>query len=72
MDYISLSDLKSSTDDFILATDVAGIVGINPQSIRLTAQKAPEKLGFPVCVCGTSVRIPRKGFIAWVEGGESK
>lgn len=63
---MTLEELKASTSDFVLPADIAPILGVDAQNIRAQAQKAPEKLGFNVCVVGTRVKIPRRAFLAWL------
>jgi len=52
--------------------DVAPILGVNPQSIRMQAQRNPSKLGFSVSVIGTRILIPREAFINWLTGKEKE
>ena len=48
--------------------DVAPVLGCSPYSINIQARQDPARLGFPVCVMGTRVRIPKVPFIRWIEG----
>lgn len=45
------------------ASEVAKIIGCDPQELRSQAQSKPHLLGFPVCVIGSRVKIPRKPFL---------
>ena len=63
-----LEELKRSDDAFITPAVAASVIGCDPNNIRLTAQQRPELLGFPVCVVGRRVKIPRLPFIQFVEG----
>lgn len=65
---MNIKELKESKELFVLAKDVAPILHCKEQSIRDQAQKNPSALGFPVCVVGVSVKIPRKPFIKFWEG----
>ena len=65
---MTIEELKSYDKDFVFADDIKSIVGIDPANIRKQAHENPSKLGFPVMVCGTKVRIPRKAFIKFIEG----
>lgn len=60
--------LKSEDTLYIDAEDAAAILGWSAQAIRRQAQDNPSKLGFPVSVAGTRVRIPRRPFIEFWEG----
>ena len=65
---MTLAEIKSSDEVFLNAADIADVLQADPATIRLAAKQRPELLGFPVCVCGRRVRIPRLAFIAFVEG----
>lgn len=43
--------------------DIAPILKADPLYLRETARQAPEALGFPVCVVGRRVKIPRVPFL---------
>ena len=47
-----------------------GLLRCDSQSINLQAKEDPSKLGFPVIVMGSRVRIPKAGFIKFCEGAE--
>ena len=42
---------------------------MTPNYIRHQAQNDPDKLGFPVVVAGTRVRIPKEGFLYFCRFG---
>ncbi len=72
---VTFEEIKSSNKDFLYAEDIQNVLDANPNTIRKQAHDNPTALGFPVVVCGTRVRIPRKPFIrvetinAYLEGG---
>lgn len=68
---MTLDEIKKSKELFLNPKDVADIIGCDPHKIRVQAKTHPELIGFPVSVIGARVRIPRRPFIQWVEGGES-
>lgn len=63
---MTLDEIRASTRDILTPAQVAPILGCDPQCIRVTAREAPEKLGFPVTVMGTRVRIPRLPFLRFL------
>ena len=67
---MTFEQIRNIDTDFLLATDIAPILGVDPQSIRVAAKQYPERLGFAVCVIGTRVLIPRLAFVRWMEGGK--
>ena len=69
---MTLEEIRSSDKDFLVPEDVAKLLGCKPYSINVQAQTDPAKLGFPVCVTGTRVRIPRAGFLHWMMYGVTR
>ena len=70
---MTLSEIKATDKPMLTPADIAGILGSDAQTIRVAARLKPELLGFPVCVIGHRVKIPRDGFLRWLNGlkGES-
>lgn len=68
---MTLQNIESSNKELLLAEEVAGYLGLNPQSIRSQAQADANKLGFPVIVCGSRVLIPKDGFVHFIKYGRS-
>ena len=66
---MKLADIETLDKEFLLADDVAPVLGMHPQDIRSQAQADSAKLGFPVIVTGTRVRIPKQGFLFYCRYG---
>lgn len=66
---MTLEEMRESREMMLTPADVAGVLGCQPYAINVQARDDPAKLGFPVCVTGTRVRIPRMGFLHWLEFG---
>nr|DAL96800.1 MAG TPA: hypothetical protein [Caudoviricetes sp.] len=66
---ITLDDLRSIDREFITPVIAANILGCDPHYIRLTAREAPEELGYNATRIGRNIKIPRIGFIRFLEGG---
>ena len=66
---MTYEEMLVSDKAFLLTEDVAELLGCKPYSINVQAQQDPAKLGFPVCVTGSRVRIPRLGFLHWMQYG---
>lgn len=64
----TLNDIEALPKEFLLASDVADYLGTNPDFIRGQAHEDPTKLGFPVVVIGTRVKIPKEPFIKFMRG----
>ncbi|MBR3741447.1 MAG: hypothetical protein IKN04_13520 [Clostridia bacterium] len=68
---MTFQEIQASSKDFLTPEDVREVVGCMPYSINIQAKEAPEKLGFPVCMMGKTVRIPRMAFIHWMLYGNA-
>ena len=51
--------------DMLSPADVAPVLGCNPYAINVMAKADPARLGFPVCMIGNRVKIPRRAFLRW-------
>ena len=69
---MTYQELLDSDKAFLLTEDVAELLGCKEYSINVQAQQDPAKLGFPVCVTGSRVRIPRLGFLHWMTYGVTR
>nr|DAJ19908.1 MAG TPA: excisionase [Siphoviridae sp. ctedi74] len=65
---MTLEELKLSEKETISAAVAGKVLGVDPQLIRVQARQNKDALGFPVILLGRNVRIPRRSFIAFVEG----
>ena len=65
---MTLKEIENLDTDWLNVDVVAENIGLNPQSIRNMAVVDPDKLGFPIVVCGHRVRVPREGFLAFARG----
>lgn len=66
---VTLADVKAMDDVFITPAVAGQVIGADPQGIRVQAQTDATKLGFPVVVVGTRVKIPRLPFVRFIEAG---
>lgn len=63
---MTLEDLRKVDRDWLLAREVAPILGTDPHSIRVWARLRPDDLGFPVIVVGSRIKIPRVPFLRFM------
>ena len=63
---MTMNELIKSDKTFLLAADIAPILGCAAQSIRIQARHDPAKLGFPAVVIGTRILIPRQKFMEFL------
>lgn len=55
----------------LYAADIAPILKTNANHLQDQAHEDPDKLGFPVIVHGSRVKIPRLGFIYFMLYGKA-
>ena len=67
---MTLDDIRRLDREFLIPTEVASILGCDPQDIRVAAKQRPDLLGFRVSVIGCRVKIPRLAFLKWMDGKE--
>ena len=67
---MTLDEIRKSDKVMLTPADVAEVMGTDPQSIRVWARQTPWRLGFPVSVMGSRVKIPRTGFLNFIDGKE--
>ena len=65
---MTLNEIKQSDTAYLNITDIAGVLNAAPQAIRNQIWREPERLGFPVIVIGTRIRIPRIPFLDFLTG----
>lgn len=63
---MTLEDVKSIDREYLLPREVAAVLGTDGHSIRVCARMG--RLGFPTVCLGHRVKIPKRGFIAYMEG----
>lgn len=66
---MTLDEIKNSTKEVLTPAEVAEVLQADPQDVRVAARLCPERLGFNVAVIGSRVKIPRRAFLNWLEGG---
>lgn len=67
----TLEELEDYNKETITPEIAAGIIGCNPQTIRSQAQADAGALGFPVIILGRTVKIPRRGFLYFMQYGHT-
>lgn len=61
-----LAGLAASDVEMLTPSDVAPVLGCHPYAINVMAKEDPARLGFPVCMVGNRVKIPRRAFLRWL------
>ena len=65
---MTMAEIRRTDKEMLTPQDVAEAIGVTAQTIRVQAARDPRALGFPVMRTGTRTRIPRAGFLRWMEG----
>ena len=65
---MTLEQIRQSAKAVLIPTDIAGVLGCDPQSIRDQARNRPDLLGFPVTVVRRRTYIPRVAFLKYLDG----
>lgn len=65
---MTLEQIRQSSKAFLIATDIAEVLGCAAQNIRDQARNRPDLLGFPVTVVRSRTYIPRMAFLRYIDG----
>ena len=65
---MTLDEIRSSEKEVLTCQDVAAVLSCNPATLHMQAVEQPGRLGFPVFVMGSRVKIPRRPFLKFMEG----
>lgn len=67
---MTIEEIKSSQEMWLTPAEIADVLETDPNTIRRQAQDDPSKLGFPVVVLCTRVKVNRRGFLRFIGEGE--
>lgn len=62
----TLEDLINIDKHFLTPADISGVLGSNPQTIRVTARQRPDLIGFEYTFVGNRMKIPRIPFLRFM------
>lgn len=63
---MTIEEIQSSQQRWLTAEDIAPVLECDANTIRRQAQDDPSKLGFPVSVLCSRVKINRIGFLQFL------
>lgn len=63
---MTIQEIQNSDQLWLTPADIAPIMECDPNLIRRQAQEDPSKLGFPVVVLCSRIKINRKGFLRFI------
>lgn len=62
----TLEELRTSPKSFFTPGDVCGVLGSNPQTIRVTARQRPDLIGYEFTFVGNRMKIPKVPFLRFL------
>ena len=63
---MTLDEIRGSDKPILIPADVAEVLGCHPYAVSVRAKDGT--LPFPYFMSGNRTKIPRLGFLAWIEG----
>lgn len=68
MQHLTLEEIEAMPAEVLTPVQVASVLHLDQQAIRIAARERPDLLGFPVVCVGTRVKIPKKSFVKFMRG----
>lgn len=62
----TLEELCAEEKMFFSPGDICGVLGANPQTIRVTARQRPDLIGFEFTFVGNRMKIPKIPFLRFM------
>ena len=69
---MTMDEILATDKVMLSASDIAEVLGSDPMTIRLMARLDPDRVGFPFTFVGNRMKIPRAGFLRWMNGDAIK
>ena len=66
---MTLKEIEESGKEVLTCAEVAPVLKCNPATLHMQAMEEPWRLGFPVIVMGSRVKIPRRPFLTYMKEG---
>ena len=63
---LTLKDLCASSKMFFTPGDICGVLGSDPQTIRVTARQRPDLIGIKFTFVGNRMKIPKIPFLRFM------
>ena len=62
----TIADLYNCDKVFLTPSDISGVLGSDPQTIRVMARQRPDLIGFNFTFAGNRMKIPRIPFLRFL------
>ena len=63
---MTIEEIRTSDKLFLRPLDIKDILKCDPQTMRVTARRNVQQLGFPASYIGDELKIPRIPFLHWL------
>lgn len=68
MKRLTLEEIEALPVEVLTPAQVAPVLHLDQDTLRGQARDCPARLGFPVIVAGSRVKIPKKSFVKFMRG----
>lgn len=65
----TLEGIEAIPGEILVCADISKVLKAQPGDLHAQAMYDPKRLGFPVIVCGTRVKIPKRPFVKFMREG---
>ena len=65
---MTLDEIEAIPAEVLPPAQVAPVLHLDQDAVRGQARTCPARLGFPVIVAGSRVKIPKKSFVKFMRG----
>lgn len=65
---MTIQQIRSFTGDMLSVQDISEVIGSKARDIANTARTTPWLIRYPFTFVGSRMKIPRVGFLNWIEG----
>ena len=69
MQRMTLDEIEAIPAEVLTPAQVAPVLHLDQDTVRGQARTCPARLGFPVIVAGSRVKIPKRPFLAFMREG---
>jgi len=66
---VTMDEIRASDKETLTPMDISGVLGSHPKTIHDTAMKRPDLIGYKFTFVGNRMKISRKSFIEFIDGG---
>lgn len=63
---MTLQEIQDLDKAFLTPEQVSGVLGSNPQTIRVTARQRPDLIGYEFTFIGNRMKIPKIPFLRFM------